>query len=70
MTSRNDTKAHASRSLDGVASFAPAVSSAPSAASRLFVPLLWAEAAAFGALALSGKIPESLITAIRALLTF
>ena len=34
------------------------------------VPLLWAELAAFGALALSGKIPESLINALRALLTF
>lgn len=70
MTSRNDTKAHAARSLDGVAPFAPAVSSAPSVASRLLVPLLVAQAAAFGALVLSGKIPESLITAIRALLTF
>ncbi|MEO8053507.1 MAG: hypothetical protein ABI768_00020 [Acidobacteriota bacterium] len=56
--------------MDGVAPFAPAVPSAPSAASRLLVPLLLAEVAAFGALALSGKIPESLITALRALLTF
>ncbi|MBK9063612.1 MAG: hypothetical protein IPL89_10510 [Acidobacteria bacterium] len=70
MTRSNDTKVHAARSLDGVALFAPAVSSASSAASRLLVPLLVAEAAAFGALALSGKIPESLITALRALLTF
>ncbi|HEY3350062.1 MAG TPA: hypothetical protein VGM13_09835 [Thermoanaerobaculia bacterium] len=70
MTSRNDTKAHAARSLDGVAPVAPAASSASSAASRLLVPLLVAEAAAFGALALSGKIPESLYTVLRALLTF
>lgn len=68
MTSRNDTKAHAPRSLAGVASLAPSVASA--AASRLLAPLLVAEAAAFAALVLSGKIPESLITVLRALLTF
>ncbi len=67
MTSANHTKAHAPRSLAGVASLAP---SAASLASRLLVPFLVAEAVAFAGLALSGKIPESLITAIRALLTF
>jgi hypothetical protein len=70
MTSRNDTKALPSRSLAGVAPLAPSVSSASSTASRLLVPLLLAEAAAFAGLVVSGKIPESLITAIRALLTF
>jgi hypothetical protein len=70
MTSSNDTKAPASRVLDGIAAPAPGVSSASSAGSRLLVPLLVAEVAAFGALVLSGKIPESLITALRALLTF
>ena len=34
------------------------------------VPLLVAEAAAFAGFAASGKIPESLITVLRALLTF
>lgn len=67
MTSPNDTKAHAPRSLAGVASLAPSVASAPS---RLLVPLLLAEAAAFAGFALSGKIPEFLVTALRALLTF
>jgi hypothetical protein len=67
MTSSNDTKAHAPRILAGIAPFAPSVSSA---ASRLLVPLLVAEVAAFAGLALSGKIPESLITVLRALLTF
>jgi len=64
MTSPNHMKAHASRVLAGV------VSLAPSAVSRLLGPLLVAEAAAFVALAASGKIPASLITAVRALLTF
>ena len=64
MTSLNDTKVHPARSLAGVASLAPSV------ASRLFVPLLVAEAAAFAGFALSGKIPVFLITALRALLTF
>jgi hypothetical protein len=63
MTSPNDTKAPAPRSLAGVASLAPSV------ASRLLVPLLLAEAVAFVGLVASGKIPVSLITAIRALLT-
>lgn len=64
MTSLNDTKVQPARSLAGVASLAPSV------ASRLLVPLLVAEAAAFAGFALSGKIPVFLITALRALLTF
>jgi hypothetical protein len=64
MTSPNDTKARAPRSLADVVPFAPSV------ASRLVVPLVLAETAAFVGLALSGKIPASLITVIRALLTF
>ncbi len=67
MTSPNDTKALPARTLAGVASLAPSVASA---ASRLLVPLLVAEAAAFAGFALSGKIPVSLITVLRALLTF
>jgi hypothetical protein len=67
MTSSNDTKAHAPRILAGVAPFAPSVASA---GSRFLAPLLVAEVAAFVGLALSGKIPESLITVLRALLTF
>lgn len=63
MTSPNDTKAHAPRSLAGVAPLAPAVS-------RLLAPLLVAEVVAFAGLAVSGKIPASLFIAIRALLTF
>jgi hypothetical protein len=39
-------------------------------ASRLVVPLLVAEAAAFALAAGSGKIPAFLFTAVRALLTF
>jgi hypothetical protein len=64
MTSRNHPKAPEPRSLAGVASLAPSV------ASRLLTPLLVAEAAAFVVAAASGKIPASLITAVRALLTF
>ncbi len=64
MTSPNTTKALAPRTLAGVAPLAPSV------ASRLYVPLLLAEAAAFAGFALSGKIPAFLIIAIRALLTF
>lgn len=67
MTSTNDTKARTRRSLAGVAPLAPSVASA---ASRLLVPLLLAETAAFAGLAASGKIPASLIIVIRALLTF
>ena len=67
MTSPNDTKVLPMRSLAGVASLAPSVASA---ASRLLLPLLAAEAAAFAGFALSGKIPVFLITALRALLTF
>jgi hypothetical protein len=70
MTSRNDTKAHSPRSLAGAAPLGPAAVSVASAAQRLLVPLLVSEAAAFALLALSGKIPVSLITALRALLTF
>ena len=66
MTSSNDTKAPA-RTLAGVAPF---TSSMSSAASRLLAPLLAAEVVAFVGLALSGKIPASLITVLRALLTF
>lgn len=61
--SPNHPKAESPRSLAGVAPLAPSV------ASRLVAPLLVAEAAAFVGLALSGKIPAFLITAIRALLT-
>ena len=70
MMSHDVTEAPASRSLAGVAT-ASAASSAPalSAASRLLVPLLVAEAVAFAGFALSGKIPASLITVLRALLT-
>ena len=64
MTTQNHPKAHASRVLAGLASLAPF------AASRLLTPLLVGEAAAFVVLAASGKIPASLFTAIRALLTF
>ncbi len=64
MTSPNDTKALPARTLAGVASLVPSV------ASRLLVPLLLAEAAAFAGFALSGKIPVFLITVLRALLTF
>jgi hypothetical protein len=67
MTSPNDTKAPAPRSLAGIASYAPSL---PLTAPRLVVPLLLAEAAAFAGFALSGKIPEFLIIALRALLTF
>jgi hypothetical protein len=67
MTSRNDTEGHMPRSLAGIASHAP---SQAAAASRLLVPLLAAEGAAFAGLVLSGKIPEFLVTALRALLTF
>lgn len=71
MMSHDVTEVPASRSLAGVATAASASSSAPalSAASRLLVPLLVAEAVAFAGLALSGKIPASLITVLRALLT-
>ena len=48
MTSSNDMKAHAPRFQAGVAPLAPSVASA---ASRLFAPLLAAEAVAFVALA-------------------
>ena len=64
MTSQNHPKAPVARSLAGVASIGS------SAASRLLVPLLVAEAAAFVVAAGSGKIPMSLITVLRALLTF
>ena len=64
MMSRNHTKATVPRSLAGVASLVPSV------ASRLLAPLLVAEAAAFVAMAASGKIPASLLIALRALLTF
>ena len=47
---------------------APFPSSLP--APRVVVPLLVAEIAAFVLVAASGKIPEFLFTAIRALLTF
>lgn len=67
MTNPNDTKAPEARSLAGIASFAPSV---PLTASRFLAPLLAAETVAFVGLALSGKIPESLITVLRALLTF
>lgn len=67
MTSSNDTKARAPRTLAGIAPLAPSV---VSLAPRLLAPLLVAEAAAFAGLALSGKIPVSLIIVIRALLTF
>ena len=42
----------------------------PIRASRLVLPLLVAEAGVFALVAASGKIPEFLFTAIRALLTF
>jgi hypothetical protein len=67
MTSPNDTKAPDARSLAGVAPLAPSVASV---ASRFLVPLLVAEVAAFAGFAASGKIPASLITVLRALLTF
>jgi hypothetical protein len=67
MTRANAQKVPDARSLAGVAPLAPSVASV---ASRFLVPLLVAEAAAFAALAASGKIPESLIIVIRALLTF
>lgn len=66
MTSNQDTKAPARRSLAGVAPPAPSVASV---ASRLLVPLLLAETVAFAGLAASGKIPASLLIVIRALLT-
>ena len=47
---------------------APLVSSVR--AYRLVVPLLLAEAAAFALVSGSGKIPQFLFTAVRALLTF
>ncbi len=70
MMSHDVTEAPAPRFLAGVAP-APSETSAPalSASSRLLVPLLLAEAAAFAGFALSGKIPVSLITVLRALLT-
>jgi len=67
MTSPNDTKVPDARSLAGVA---PLASSVASVASRFLVPLLVAEVAAFAGFAASGKIPASLITVLRALLTF
>jgi hypothetical protein len=50
----------------------PAASSLPATirASRVIVPLLLAETAAFALAAASGKIPVFLMTAVRALLTF
>ncbi len=48
----------------------PAVSVSSNRASRVIVPLLLAEAAAFALASGSGKIPEFLFTAVRALLTF
>ena len=67
MTSPDGTKVPDARSLAGVAPLVPSVASV---ASRFLVPLLVAEAAAFAGFAASGKIPESLITVLRALLTF
>jgi hypothetical protein len=50
----------------------PAASSLPATirASRVVVPLLLAETAAFALAAASGKIPMFLVTTVRALLTF
>lgn len=52
--------------------FLPAASSLPASlrASRVVVPLLLAETAAFALAAASGKIPAFLITTVRVLLTF
>jgi hypothetical protein len=67
MTRANAAKVPDARSLAGVAPLAPSVASV---SSRFLVPLLVAEAAVFAGFALSGKIPESLIIVLRALLTF
>ena len=48
----------------------PAALGSSICASRLVVPLLVAEAAAFALASGSGKIPAFLFTAVRALLTF
>ena len=48
----------------------PAVLVSSVRASRVLVPLLLAEAAAFALTSASGKIPAFLFTAVRALLTF
>ena len=48
----------------------PAVLVSSMGASRVIVPLLLAEAAAFALASGSGKIPAFLFTAVRALLTF
>lgn len=69
MANINDTKTRAPRSLAGVAPLALSVETVVSVGSRLLVPLLLAEAAVFADFAVSGKIPASLITALRALLT-
>jgi hypothetical protein len=70
MTSPNDTKVRAPQSLAVIAPVAPSVAPLASVASRLLAPLLLAEAAVFAGFAASGKIPASLITVVRALLTF
>jgi hypothetical protein len=61
-------------SAPGVSSFSvasiPDSSPASIHASRVVLPLLLAEAAAFALAAASGKIPAFLFTAVRALLTF
>ena len=67
MFSEGGIKAVAARASARVASL-PMLSLIP--ASRVVVPLLLAEAAAFALAAGSGKIPAFLFTAVRALLTF
>jgi len=67
MFSEGGIKAVTARASARVASL-PLLSFLP--ASRVVVPLLLAEAAAFALAAGSGKIPAFLFTAVRALLTF
>jgi hypothetical protein len=66
MFSERGIKAHSVRATS------PSASSLPAwiPASRVVVPLLLAETAAFAVGAASDKIPAFLFTAIRALLTF
>jgi hypothetical protein len=66
MFSERGIKARSVRATSGAASSFPAWIPA----SRVVVPLLLAETAAFALGAASGKIPVFLFTAIRALLTF
>jgi len=67
---RNSSPAASSSSESAFSASVSASLPASIDASRAILPLLLAEAAAFGLAAASGKIPSFLFTAVRALLTF